>query len=238
MVLSETAPGVRRRLTLDPPGLFAFEVCRLLDHEVGQLLPHLRPVAPSHTLDAWLFPGCSLVDTLVGGERVFGRSSSSFDCWKGSFSFPLLLTATRKTRTIRYLLRLRDHRGTVGVSFRRFQWEVVKTSEARCYMEPVDDELSRAEIDRLGRALIEFIALSGEAFMRQKKPFFHTVDSEFIVYGCSAEGPFEQRFESTEEFEERVQALSREVGDIAREHDLENVRSLLADISHVQLRSP
>jgi len=239
MVLAEIAPGVRRRLTLNPPGLFAFEVCRLLDYEVDQLLPRLRPIAPSHSLDAVLFAQrFSLADNLVGGERAFGRSSSTFDPWKGSFSFPLLLTASRQSRTIRYLLRLRDHRGTVGASWWRFQWEPVETSQAHCYLEPVDGELSRAEIDRVGRTLIEFIALSGEAFMHRQKPFFRTVDSEFVVYGCCAEGPFEQRFDSRQEFQERVHALSCELGEVASEQDLENVRSLLTDISHVQLRSP
>lgn len=239
MAVAEIAPGVRRRLTMNPPGLFPFEVARLLGHEVGQLTPRLRPIAPSHSLEPELFEArCSLVNTLVGAELAFGRSSNSFDPWKGSFAFPLLFTATRDHRTIRYLLRLRDVRGAVGIDIWRFQWDPVEESERQAYLQPVDGELSRAEMERLTRSLIELVATHGALMMRHTKPFFRTVGSELLVYGCSARGAFEQRFETADRYEERVQALFRELEESNREEDLASVRALLADVSQGRLRSP
>src|SRR5690606_32973512 len=96
---------------------------RILSHEIAALGSRLHPVVREPICMFRSAMGQrkhALAMTLVGAERVFGRSSRRFDPDKGSFRFPLWLSAARDGFQLRYFLDLRDTRGTVHLEAWRF----------------------------------------------------------------------------------------------------------------------
>jgi hypothetical protein len=58
-------------------------------------------------------------------ERLFGPTSTSFDWWKCSLLFTLLLSGQREETPLNYILSIRDWRGDVEITYWRIQREPV-----------------------------------------------------------------------------------------------------------------
>ena len=210
----------RGRLSLNPPGLFPLVLTRLFDHEVSALSPWCRAIE----IDSFaefsrnvMQHEMTLPRVFIAAERIFGRSSTRFDSYKGSFQFALLMSANHARVEARYVIVVHDVRGSVRITFHRFSED--------------DGELSRSEIDRLADALLEFLSIAGGAVARTTSCFHRAVPSERIVYGCRKGVLFASQFEGADAYERGLERIRGDVADGEHRVELDYVRGLLQAIS-------
>jgi hypothetical protein len=166
-----------------------------------------------------------LPKTLVAAEALFGRSSRIFDDYKGSFKFPLLLSATRNGSRMRYVIRLGDYRGSVEISFLRVG-ECARTGD-RGYHPPVESELSGSDLDYLSEFLLGYLLGYAESGAADAPSFYRVIRSDNVVYGKQRGDLFERTFEDQTEFESFVSTLEAELGEIQARRQRDFVTRLL-----------
>jgi hypothetical protein len=176
-----------------------------------------------------------LPKVFLAAQALFGRTSLHFDPDKGSFSFPLVLSATRDGLALRYFILLRDCRGSIEAPFHRLQNErrapLLTQSQA-----PVEHELSRAEINDLTDCLIGFLRAHGDGLAVIAPPFHRAVRSEFLVYGCRSGEPFERTFANELGYHRVLRLIESELTESESKGEFAYVRELLEDISRGELR--
>lgn len=232
----DPSPGFRRRASLSPPGLFPFLLHRLTDSELYLLAPYLatiklKPFATVRLAESQR-PG-TLAKVFLGAEFLFGRSSSRFDPFKCSFSFPLLLTATRRDVTFRYVFVVRDLRRIVGFDVHRLERRRrALLSRGR---RPVASEMSDDEIEVLTDALIDFLSDVGTALLPNAPPFYRTADG-FTIYGCRSGEVFERELKTKREYDRVLDKIAREIDKAHRQRERDDIATLLQDISRGEYR--
>lgn len=219
----------RGRLSLNPPGLFPLVLTRLFDHEVSALSPWCRAIE-TDSLAAFsrnvMQHEMTLPRVFIAAERIFGRSSTRFDSYKGSFQFALLMSANHARAEARYVIVLHDVRGSVRITYHRFSEECGAQQRKL-----TDGELSRSEVDRLAETLLEFLSIAGDAVARTTSCFHRAVPSERLVYGCRKGVLFASQFESIDEYEGGLERIRVDVADGEHRVELDYVRGLLQAIS-------
>jgi DNA-binding transcriptional regulator/RsmH inhibitor MraZ len=68
-------------------------------------------------------------------------------------------------------------------------------------------------------------------------PFYRTVRSDLVVYGCRGGELFEQQLETHDEYDRVTAAIDEDLAESARQQQLDHVRRLLDDISRDEIRS-
>lgn len=225
-------PGVRRRLTMNPPGLFPFALTRLFDHESDLLSPYLQPIEVVRDVELRIpiyEKRLALPRVFLYAELAFGRTSTRFDPYKGSFRFAVWLSATRGEVPVRYSLTLQDHRGSIELSFSRF--EPTAPDPYRPPIAPLDGELSRNEINRMTDTLLTFLALGGEAMMARSPSFYRRIEVDCVVYGCRSGEAFERCFDSEEAYEQALKVMAADFAEDECERDRACIESLLDELS-------
>lgn len=216
----------RGGLKLHPERLFPLHLVRLWDHEVAELASFTRPVGEWQNLSRLEPPHGELASVFIAARAIFGRSCRRFDPHKSSFRFPLLLSATRDASPFRYLVTLEDLRGRTIVSYRRVEAMPAAPLVHR-YREPVDEELSRNEMDYLGEFLCGYLTGFARAVCVDAPPFVRTIPSMHMLYGLCAGELFEYEASSAADFEQRVAAARAECSPAS---DLADVTNLMNDI--------
>lgn len=191
---------------------------RLTNDEFTTLSQHALPILQNfelieqlerrHGLDRCL----SLGQALTVLERKFGPSSPLFDGYRGSFSFPLLVTMTRERR-ISYLLRCHDHRGTIHFPMYRIVSGDPSAAERSRVHAPIEAEFSKDEMDEFVRSLHGY--LMGYASLLETElvaAFYRAIRSDLILYGYTGSAFFEYRCAEIATFERRRDELDVQLG--------------------------
>jgi hypothetical protein len=192
---------------------------RLGDDEFVSLGHHALPLVQNYQLllrlsQRTLPSGAtlSLGHTLAVLERRFGPSSPLFDNYRGSFSFPLLLTFEREQRKS-MLVRCHDHRGMLHFP----QYLIIPSDpsveeRSHCHA-PETQELSQVELDEvitsLHGYLIEQAALLETELVA---PFYRAVQSDLLVYGYDSGAFFERSYPCWADYEQARQELEVRLG--------------------------
>jgi hypothetical protein len=177
-----------------------------------------------------------LPKTLLAAEHLFGRSSQTFDDYKGSFRFPLFLSASRDGLDLQYVVLLADCRGSIEVVFARYSEQCRQIWPGGGFAAPVDNELSRAELDYLSDHVRGYLVGLGHTLVEKSAPFYRVIPSQRVVYGLRAGELFERSIDSAEDFEDVRAAIARDLGEHEDRRDTDSRSALLADISHGVIR--
>jgi hypothetical protein len=167
-------------------------------------------------------PPLALPQSSVGAELFFGPSSRCHDPYKGSFAFPLLITANPPTGRVRYAAWLRDVRGTVELELFR----VVDTDNVA---KATESGLSRGRLADLTVRLLGFVVGGGQATAMGgvAQPFFRTVRCDPLVYGFENGQWFERGFDTIEAWEADVARLRKRLGPAQAKADRARLDALL-----------
>lgn len=225
--LSSWMPSPRPRLTLRPSGFSPFVLARIFDHEVAVLGPNAQPVMtdPNREWDrAMSQPHLALPQTRAGAERVFGPSSGVRGD-KGSFRFPLILSATTNAGTVRYAMVLRDVKGTIELPFFRLHEEPVPAPSVP-EQDPGPAGLSPSAISGLTCWILGY--LEGRGQSAEPGPFCHVVRASLIIYGYADGEFFERSYDSHEDYEHAHAAIAERIADAGRKRRRQYIRSLFA----------
>lgn len=192
---------------------------RLADDEFVSLGHHALPLLQNYELLLRLGPrlfrdGTTLTlgHALTVLERRFGPSSPLFDNYRGSFSFPLLLTIERQQR-LSYLLRCHDHRGMLHFPFYRVTPGDPSVEErSRCHA-PVPEEFSQEEMDEFITEFYRFLFEQGYLLETGLvAPFYRAIESDIILYGYDGNKFFQQMHDSWNEYVRARQELEQKCG--------------------------
>jgi hypothetical protein len=217
------------------PKLFPIHLTRLTDHDVSEIGPYCRHIQSSS--DAWFYRRTSterldLPKIFIAAEALFGRSSKKYDDYKGSFGFPLLLSAVRDGVSLRYVVMLEDRRGATDVNFHRIDVDCDPDPRERSrFAPPVDSELGSTDLDYLTGYLLGYLLGYGEGVAPLVPAFYRTVPSELLVYGRRGGELFEREFDDREAFDRAVETIERELGPAMRQAERGAVAVLLDRIA-------
>lgn len=192
---------------------------RLTDDEFVSLGHHALPVVQNHALLARLQGGplgdhepLWLGQTLVAMERRFGPSSPTFDDYRGSYSFPLLLTFDRGRRCS-YLLRFHDYRGMIHIPFYRVVTGDPSERERSSYHPPIAEEFSQQEMDDLTETLCVDLKRTALGLKDELlSGFYRSVPSDVLLYGFDGTRFFEFSCASWQHFEDARLDLEMQFG--------------------------
>lgn|SRR5512145_599516 len=192
---------------------------RLADEEFANLGQHALPIeqnfallAELHQQRAFTRVHLSLGIALTVMELKFGPSSTLFDNYRGSFSFPLLLTIQRQRR-ISYLVRCHDHRGVLYFPMYRIVPGDPSLEERSRPHAPIAGEFSRHEMDEFVRCLHGYLHGYGSSLGADAvTPFYRAVWSDLILYGHHGASFFERTCTRLSEFERLCGELDAEFG--------------------------
>lgn len=164
-------------------------------------------------------------------ERLFDKSSTWFDDWKGSFSFPLLVKIQKPDSAFLYLLRIEDFRGSIEYRLYRVLEDGPNGMDIYAFKSPVESEFSNQEINEFIHLVHEFLTDATYFFVKQEfQPFFKRIDSNNILYGYQDSAFFEEQIDSEEEFQAKVNALEERFGSTKQIAQKQEVQLLLQSI--------
>lgn len=174
---------------------------RLADDEFVTLGHHALPMLQNFDLLTQL-GSLRLGQALTVLERSYGPSSPLYDHYRGSFSFPLLLTFEREQR-ISYLLRCHDYRGVLHFPLYRVEKGEPSIEErSRCHtplatncLPPETDEFIT---DFYNDLMAQAVRLDSDLVT----PFFRAIQSDIILYGHDGSQFFEKTYENWTKFEQ------------------------------------
>lgn len=209
----------RRHLNLKWQGT-SFELWRLSEEEYDQLRQSSLPIKEDHTFLWWLYLSerndpdrLTLPKAFLTLEHLFGKTSDSFDDWKGSFRFPLLLVVKKSQDKFFYMLNIYDHRGSLSFAWYRVLEDGVDGYDIYVYQEPFEKEFSREEINQFLSYFYGYlIGVSDWAIPALPPPFLKRIDSNSILYGCRAGELFEEEFESEEDYQQAITEFEQTYG--------------------------
>ena len=227
----------RPRIILERSRRLAVRVTRLLDHELRELLPYAAPIEPDwrHMLELNQYARPLLPKVFWASEQCLGRSSTAFDDHKGSFSFPLLISATRG-RVLRYLAVLCDVRGAVEIAW--FRLRSTRFASLLRYEKPVTEELSRSDLNGIHEHLLGYLLGYADAIATASAAsFYRTVSSERIVYGHVGGEFFEREFTDQQALEQFTFTLARSLEGDRHQHEEDALRDLLEQIEPANERA-
>lgn len=196
-----------------------WQLWRLGDDEFVALGHHSLPLLQNYELLVRLsrrpLPGgttLTLGHTLAVLERRFGPSSPLFDNYRGSFSFPLLLTFEREQR-VSILLRCHDYRGMLHLPLYRVTTGDPSIEErSRCHT-PEAADLAQTELDEFVTCFHGYV-LEQAALLEVDlaAPFYRAVQSNVLLYGYDDGAFFERSYERWSDYEQARQELELRLG--------------------------
>ncbi|KAI9129564.1 hypothetical protein [Acaryochloris sp. CCMEE 5410] len=215
-----------------------FNLWRLGDDEYQQLRQHSLPIKQDagFMFQLALSEHCNpdrltLPEAFLTLEALFGKTSTQYDPWKGSFSFPLLMVLTQKQGRYFYLLRILDHRGCVDFPLYRLLEQGASGYNIDAYRAPYELEFPTEAINKFIGYLYGYLKGASTWVCKISPPaFLKQVASNFILYGCRDGTLFEESFESDTDYHQAIEAFNQtyEVDITARES--KEIQSLLQRI--------
>ena len=141
---------------------------------------------------------------------LFGDSSNLYDDYKGSFAFPLFLHLQKQAQSYPYLLRIKDHKGSIEFNLYRIFDPNDRRYDRNVYHEPFEDEFGREEINYFTSYLYGFLkgyfnAVGG----REVRFFFRKVPAIWAVYGWKDGHFFEEQYDSEDAYRAAIHELEQ-----------------------------
>ncbi len=174
----------------------------------------------------------------------FGETSESYDDYKGSFAFPFFLHLQKSGRSYPYLLRIRDHKGSLEFDFRRVIDPNDKHYDRDVYHEPLAEEFSREEINAFVIYFFGFLEGYFSVIGTERTEFFfRTIEARWAVYGCKDGQFFEEAYDSEEAYRAAIEGIetlrvhwhSKQTHLLHRRPAIEqNVGTCLLHVAHTQ----
>ena len=203
-----------------------FTLRRVSDNELYRLGRHAVAVEEDHLF--WLAfyarrrrpPPLTLPEIVVALSRRFGDSGRHFDDYKSSFCFPFHLTTAKGDARGDYLLLVCDWKGGLGAQLhRRFD----KRRSGSGFEPFHDTEFSRDDYRFLVQFLEGFAAGYLEAITTPQPgaridpipDFVNRVEAAFLLYGYRNGVPFEQQFDSEDEYRAALAKIPDELSQVA-----------------------
>ena len=212
--LALLAPSPPQVLELDPDGM----VCRLIRLDSDNYIRLRRAsflIKPDYGFLLLLMANARRKDTslnlaqiYIALRRLFGETSEGYDDYKGSFSFPLFLHLKKGSQSYPYMLRIRDHKGSLEFDFRRVIDPGDKHYDRNVYHEPLAEEFSREEMNAF---IVYFYGFLKGYFrvtgQEQTQFFYRSIAACLAVYGYRDGQFFEQAYKDEEEYWQAIKEL-------------------------------
>lgn len=139
----------------------------------------------------------------------FGECGKCYDDWKGSFSFPFLIHFKKGEEEFDYLMNLFNIRSSIEFRLSKLVQAGDERLNEGILHNPFAD-FPRDEINYVINYLVGFLTGYFEAVSKQTcEPFFGTVESNLIVFGCKDGAYFDDQYEDEKEFREAIQELEK-----------------------------
>jgi hypothetical protein len=140
-------------------------------------------------------------------KEVCGESGQYIDDWKGVFSFPFAVDVCKHGQDYTYLLEVHTCRDSLYFPLRKVVPKDDPRLNNRYYYSPLAAEFSREDINTFLAYFYGYLLGRWEAIAnRAHAPFLRVVPAAYILFGCWAGQPFEERYRDQESFE-RAQRL-------------------------------
>lgn len=220
----------RRRIVLEPSGLFPLGLARLRDDELRELRRIATPLQVGRSYVYRPREHLLLPKLFVAAEAIFGRCPRLLGGEKTSFYVQLILSARRDDRQLHYLLGLGDLRGSANIDYYRLDPSKLDSPELMYYQPPLDREISRGEIAVLSEYFLGYLLGVADVVARSARPFFRSVPSEWIVYGKHHGDLFERTLKSNREYDSYLVAVRAELGEVDRQSELVYIADVIANI--------
>ncbi|MFM7172080.1 MAG: hypothetical protein ACKO4U_03475 [Caldilinea sp.] len=203
-------------LELDPAGM----VCRLIRLDTDNYVRLRRasiPIKPDYGFLLLLMANArrkdtalNLAQTYIALRCLFGETSEGYDDYKGSFAFPLFLHLQKGSHSYPYLLRIRDHKGSLEFDFRRIKNPDDIHHDHPAYHDPLAEEFSREEINSFILYFNGFLKGYFSVVGKEQTQFFYrSIAACLAVYGCRDGQFFEQAYEDEEEYWQAIKELQQ-----------------------------
>ncbi len=144
--------------------------------------------------------------------HLSGDSGTTFDDYKGSFSFPFALQFDKAGQEQAYLLEVRNCRDSLYFPFRKLVAADDERLRMHAYHPPIAGEFSR---DEMNRFMVHFYGyLQGGLKVLSRSgltPFVCPVPASWIVYGYCGGAFFERQYESEEDYQAALESFREQV---------------------------
>jgi len=140
-------------------------------------------------------------------KHIFGESGSYYDDYKGSFSFPFLIYFKKGEEEFGYAMNIYNVRSVIEFNMAKLIHADDKTATRGILNHPFD-EFPESEITYVINFLVGY--LTGYFRMLVKgynEFFFHSVQSNLIVYGYKDGKFFQNHYNSEKKFDKVIQEL-------------------------------
>lgn len=144
----------------------------------------------------------------VALKELFGDSGKYYDDWKGSFSFPFLISFKKSEEEFQYIMNIYNLRSSIEFNIAKLIQADNERFERDVIHEPFE-EFPREEINDFIDYLVNFLTgYFGSGSKRYNEFFFHTVRSNLILFGCKDGIYFDNHYTNEEKFRNAIQALT------------------------------
>jgi len=164
---------------------------------------HLMHLADQENLIYYSFP-----KMYVAMKLLFGESGEHYDDWKGSFSFPFLISFQKNGLEYEYLMNVYNFRKSIEFRVMKLIPASEKSFDRTVEHKPFD-EFPKTEINNVISYFVGYLTGAFEILsLRYDTPFFKVVESENIIFGYK-EGCFFEEYYDEDEFYDTIRQLKK-----------------------------
>jgi hypothetical protein len=140
-------------------------------------------------------------------KDIFGESGKCYDDYKGSFSFPFLISFQKGEEKYEYVMNIYNVRSAIEFNMAKLIHADDKTTERGILYHPFD-EFPESEITYFINYIVGYLTGYFRMLMKEYDEFFfHSVQSNLILYGYKDGNFFENQYEDEDEFDVAIQEL-------------------------------
>jgi hypothetical protein len=145
----------------------------------------------------------------VALKELFGDSGKYYDDWKGSFSFPFIISFKKAEEEFQYIMNIYNIRASIEFNIAKLIQADDERFERDVIHEPFE-EFPREEINYFINYLVGFLSGYFESVRkRYDEFFFHAVQSNLILFGYKDGIYFDKQYEKEGNFRNAIQKLTR-----------------------------
>jgi hypothetical protein len=140
-------------------------------------------------------------------KHIFGESGSYYDDYKGSFSFPFLIYFKKGEEEFGYAMNIYNVRSVIEFNMAKLIHADDKTAIRGIFNHPFD-EFPESEITYVINFLVGYLTGYFRMLVEgYNEFFFHSVQSNLIVYGYKDGKFFQNHYNSQKKFDNAIQEL-------------------------------
>ena len=204
-----------------------FSIFRLRDNEYLELRARSFPIKYNNLFLLLMIDrkedeldSLNLPKLLLLLEIEFGRSSSQYDSWKQSFSFPFILQVQKLNKMLSYLLKIEDYRASIEFRFYRIIDDIRYIDKNPDLVhDPISQDLSESEIKYIVCYIWGFYHGYIKSYLSSDPhitPFFRYIQSSNLVYGYWEDQFIEIGFDNEQDCTKLVAELEEKYGELSK----------------------